>query len=93
MALEFTIATIRSMPTAWALRTVDDRARLRLLLEATHTAMTDEAIIPLHFQASTWAARRGTAIEPRTDERICRRHFGRLIGRPPPIWRSRAKIQ
>jgi peptide/nickel transport system substrate-binding protein len=58
-----------------ALRTVDDRARLRLLREATHIAITDEAIIPLHFQASTWAARRGIAIEPRTDERTLAASF------------------
>jgi len=28
------------------------------------------AIIPPHFQATTWAARHGIAIVPRTDERI-----------------------
>ena len=52
-----------------ALHTVDDSARLQSLRHATHLAMTTEAIIPLHFQASTWAARAGIAIEPRTDER------------------------
>jgi peptide/nickel transport system substrate-binding protein len=52
-----------------ALRTVDDEARLELLRRAVHLAMTTDAIIPLHFQASTWAARAGIAIEPRADER------------------------
>jgi peptide/nickel transport system substrate-binding protein len=52
-----------------ALGTVDDAARLKLLQQAAHLAMTTEAIIPLHFQATTWAARQGIAIEPRTDER------------------------
>jgi peptide/nickel transport system substrate-binding protein len=52
-----------------ALGTVDDAARLKLLQQAAHIAMTTEAIIPLHFQATTWAARQGIAIEPRTDER------------------------
>ena len=31
--------------------------------------MTTEAIIPLHFQATTWAGRQGIVILPRTDER------------------------
>lgn len=52
-----------------ALRTVDDKARLALLQKAAHLAVETEAIIPLHFQATTWAARRGIAIVPRTDER------------------------
>jgi peptide/nickel transport system substrate-binding protein len=58
-----------------ALGTVDDTARLILLRQATHLAMTDEAIVPLHFQASTWAARMGLAIEPRTDERTLAASF------------------
>ncbi len=58
-----------------ALRTVDDAARLQLLRAATHLAMTTEAIIPLHFQASTWASRAGIAIEPRTDERTIAASF------------------
>jgi peptide/nickel transport system substrate-binding protein len=52
-----------------ALRTVDDAARLILLQKAAHIAITTGAIIPLHFQATTWAARSGITIEPRTDER------------------------
>jgi len=52
-----------------ALRTVDDAARLKLLQRAAHLAMTTEAIIPIEFQATTWAARAGIEIIPRTDER------------------------
>ena len=58
-----------------ALRTVDDTARSQLLRQATDLAMTTEAIIPLHFQASTWAARAGIALEPRTDERTVAASF------------------
>jgi peptide/nickel transport system substrate-binding protein len=52
-----------------ALKTVDDGARLKLLQRAANLAVSTEAIIPLHFQATTWAARKGISIEPRTDER------------------------
>ncbi len=60
---------------ARAMHMVNDPARLELLRRATHRAMTDEAIIPLHFQASTWAARAGIAIKPRTDERTIAASF------------------
>ena len=52
-----------------ALQTVDDGARQTLLRQAASRAITTEAIIPLHFQATTWAARSGMTIVPRTDER------------------------
>ncbi len=52
-----------------ALQTVDDTARRDLLRQAANLAVTTQAIIPLHFQATTWAARQGLAIVPRTDER------------------------
>ena len=55
--------------TAQALGTVDDTARLGLLRQAAHLAIDEGAIIPLHFQATTWAARKGMTIVPRTDER------------------------
>ena len=54
---------------ARALATVDDGARAGLLRQAAHLAVTTGAIIPLHFQATTWAARAGITIVPRTDER------------------------
>jgi peptide/nickel transport system substrate-binding protein len=62
-----------------ALATVDDQARLDLLRKAANLAVTTEAILPLHFQATTWAARKGIAIEPRTDERTFAASF-----RPAP---------
>ena len=40
-----------------------------LLQKAAHLAIGDGAIIPLHFQATTWAARQGISIIPRIDER------------------------
>jgi len=43
--------------------------RLGLLRQAVHLAIDEGAIIPLHFQATTWAARKGITIVPRTDER------------------------
>ena len=55
--------------TNQALGTVDDKARLGLLRQAAHLAIDEGAIIPLHFQATTWAARKGITIVPRTDER------------------------
>ena len=48
---------------------VDDGKRAELLKKATKLAMSEEAIIPMHFQATTWAARAGMKIVPRTDER------------------------
>ncbi len=60
---------------AKALTTVDDPARLDLLRKAAHLAVDDGAIIPLHFQATTWAARQGLSIEPRTDERTIAASF------------------
>ncbi len=58
-----------------ALTTVDDPARLDLLRQAAHKAVDEVAIIPLHFQATTWAARQGLSIEPRTDERTVAASF------------------
>ena len=55
--------------TTKALATVDDPARLDLLRRAAHLAIDQGAIIPLHFQATTWAAKKGINIVPRTDER------------------------
>lgn len=52
-----------------ALRTVDDAKRAKLLGEATDIAIGDVGIIPLHYQVNTWAARKGIAYKPRTDER------------------------
>jgi peptide/nickel transport system substrate-binding protein len=55
--------------TERALATVDDAARLSLLQQAAHLAVDEGAILPLYFQATTWAAKKGITIVPRTDER------------------------
>ena len=52
-----------------ALNTVDDKARLALLQDATAIAVNDGGLIPLHQQVSTWATKKGIAYVPRTDER------------------------
>ena len=51
-----------------ALATVDDPKRQDLLAEATEIAINDGAIIPLHYQVNTWAARKGIKYRARTDE-------------------------
>ena len=52
-----------------ALNTVDDKTRLPLLKEATAIAINDGGVIPIHQQVTTWAAKKGIAYIPRTDER------------------------
>jgi peptide/nickel transport system substrate-binding protein len=51
-----------------ALATVDDDKRSKLLQKATEMAIDDLAIIPLHYQVNTWAARKGIKYKARTDE-------------------------
>ena len=51
-----------------ALATVDDPRRQDLMARATELAMENVAIIPLHYQVNTWAARKGLGYTPRTDE-------------------------
>jgi len=51
-----------------ALATVDDEKRAALLAQATEIAIDDLAIIPLHYQVNTWAARKGIKYNARTDE-------------------------
>jgi peptide/nickel transport system substrate-binding protein len=52
-----------------ALRTVDDKARVKLLQDAAALGLNDVGIIPLHQQVATWATRKGYAYTARTDER------------------------
>lgn len=52
-----------------ALATVDDTKRAELLAKATEMAIGDVAIIPLHYQVNTWAAKAGYSYAARTDER------------------------
>lgn len=51
-----------------ALQTNEDTKRAALLAKATEIAIDDVAIIPLHYQISTWAARSGLAYKARSDE-------------------------
>ncbi len=51
-----------------ALGTVDDAAREKLLQQASKLAMDDYAILPLHFEVTPWAFRKGLTYEPRTDQ-------------------------
>jgi peptide/nickel transport system substrate-binding protein len=51
-----------------ALATVDESARQDLLAKATEIAIADVGIIPLHYQISSWAARKGVNFNARTDE-------------------------
>lgn len=52
-----------------SLSTVDDKERLKLLQDVTAMAINDGAIIPIHLQVTTWAAKKGITYEARTDER------------------------
>ena len=52
-----------------ALATMDNSKRQKLLQEAVQIAIRDQAVVPLHYQVNTWAARRGYTYPPRTDER------------------------
>jgi peptide/nickel transport system substrate-binding protein len=48
---------------------IDADQRRLLLAEIVERAIANVAIIPLHHPIATWAARKGLAINPRTDER------------------------
>lgn len=52
-----------------ALTTIDDKAREKLLQEATEIGIKDYGVIPLYFQINVWAARKGYTVVPRQDER------------------------
>jgi len=51
-----------------ALQTVDDPKRAALLAQATDIAIGDLAVIPLHYQVNTWAAKKGLKYTARSDE-------------------------
>jgi peptide/nickel transport system substrate-binding protein len=51
-----------------ALRTVDDKKREALLQEAARIAMSDVAVLPLHFELSVWAMRKGLTYVGRADQ-------------------------
>ncbi|TWG82254.1 peptide/nickel transport system substrate-binding protein [Cupriavidus gilardii J11] len=52
-----------------ALTTIDDRAREKLLQEATEIGVKDYGVIPLYYQINVWAAKKGLTVIPRQDER------------------------
>ncbi len=51
-----------------ALRTVDDSKREKLLQKASKLVMDDYGIIPLHFEVTPWATRKGLKYIPRADQ-------------------------
>ena len=68
--LTHTYENIRSRQQDIQLRTVDPERRGALIREAQGIVMRDVALIPLHYQANTWAVRSGLAMVGRSDERI-----------------------
>jgi len=51
-----------------ALKTVDDAKREAILQEGSRLAMEDYAILPLHFEVTTWALRKGLDYKARADQ-------------------------
>ena len=51
-----------------ALATVDDDKREAILRDASALAMADYAILPLHYEVTSWAVRKGLTYEPRADQ-------------------------
>ena len=54
---------------AKALSTMDDQVRAKILEEAAALVSTDVALIPLYFQVSAWAVKKGIRFSGRGDER------------------------
>ena len=48
--------------------TVDDKQREELLQQASKLAMSDYGIIPLHFEVTPWAFKKGITYRPRIDQ-------------------------
>ncbi len=51
-----------------ALRTIDDKKREALLQKASKIAMDDVALIPLHFEITTWAFKNNLDYKARVDQ-------------------------
>ena len=51
-----------------ALVTMDDKKREGMIQQAAETAMNDTALIPIHYEVSTWATLKGFRYTPRTDQ-------------------------
>jgi peptide/nickel transport system substrate-binding protein len=58
-----------------ALKTVDDKAREALLQKAAEVAVGDLGVIPLHYEVSTWATRRGFTYKGRADQYTLASHL------------------
>lgn len=54
--------------TTNAMRTIDNGAREKLLQQASKLAMEDFALIPLHFEITTWAFKKNFDYIPRVDQ-------------------------
>jgi len=53
---------------AEALVTMDDKKREVMIQQAAETAMNDTALIPIHYEVSTWATAKAFKYTPRTDQ-------------------------
>ena len=53
---------------AEAMSTMDDRKREAMIQQAAEVAMNDTALIPIHYEVSTWATGRELKYTPRTDQ-------------------------
>jgi peptide/nickel transport system substrate-binding protein len=51
-----------------ALQQVNDENRSLMLQQATRLAMEDLGLVPIHFQYTIWATKKGVQYTPRTDE-------------------------
>jgi len=51
-----------------ALVTMDEKKREAMIQQAAETAMNDTALIPIHFEVSTWATAKGYRYTARTDQ-------------------------
>jgi peptide/nickel transport system substrate-binding protein len=53
---------------AQAMSTIDDKKREALIQKAAEIAMNDTALIPIHYEVSTWATTKNLRYTPRTDQ-------------------------
>ncbi len=53
---------------AEAMSTMDDKKREAMIQQAAEVAMNDTALIPIHYEVSTWATARELRYTPRTDQ-------------------------
>jgi peptide/nickel transport system substrate-binding protein len=51
-----------------AMSTIDDKKREALIQKAAELAMNDTALIPIHYEVSTWATMKSHRYTPRTDQ-------------------------